>query len=169
MELLSVACLHCTVDLTLCIALCRGLALVVELLTLGDTDLDLDSRILEIEGEGDQRVTVALGQHLQLGDLALVHEQLAYTQRIFIEDIALFIGADMASVEEELTVFDNAEAILQIDCALAQGFDLCAEELNACFVSILDKIVVPGLAVQRNDLCAFLCQDRHLLLYNMVC
>ena len=45
---------------------------------------------------------------------------------------------------------DAAEAVLQIDLALAQGLDFRPRQGNAGFIRFMDKIIVTGLAVVRN-------------------
>src|SRR5258708_37268025 len=60
------------------VALLLGLALVVQLLALGERELDLGpALVVEIELERHQRHALALDRADQLVDLALVQQQLA--------------------------------------------------------------------------------------------
>lgn len=155
----SISLLHGSFDVALGVALGHVVALVIELFALGDTYFRLDPGVLKIEGKGNQSVAVALHQHGQLCDLPLVHEQLAGAHGILIKNIALFIGAYVGAYQKQFAVFDRAIAVLEINGAHAQGFDLGSGKRNAGFIGVLDKIVMPRLAVDRDGFRAFLCQD----------
>ena len=53
----------------------------------------------------------------------------------------------MHPVEEHLSVFDDAEGVLQVHISLADGLDLRAAQLNAGFVFVFNEVVVKGLSV----------------------
>src|ERR1035438_3393604 len=71
-----------------------GLALVPELLALGQSQFHLDSPVLEVQPRGDQGETLLLGLANQLADLFAMHQQFAGTQRGVVEDVAVLVGTD---------------------------------------------------------------------------
>lgn len=79
-----------------------------------------------------------------------MEQELARPQGIVVEAVALIIGTDVHAQEEDFAVLDAAEAVLQIDLALAQGLDFRPRQGNAGFIRFMDKIIVTGLAVVRN-------------------
>ena len=91
-----------------CIGFRSGLSLIVQFFALAQTDFHFYPTALEIQGQGDQRVTVQLNGLSQLNDLSLVHQQLSGADGILVENVALFIGAYMHSDNEKLAVFDRA-------------------------------------------------------------
>ena len=79
-----------------------------------------------------------------------MHQQAAGADRVPVEDIALLIGADVHPVDQHLAVLDDTVGILQVDVALADGFDLRAAQLEASLEFFLYKVVVIRLAVGGN-------------------
>ena len=79
-----------------------------------------------------------------------MEQELARPQGIVVEAVALIIGTDVHAQEEDFAVLDAAEAVLQIDLALAQGLDFRPHQGNACFIRFMNKIIVTSLAVVRN-------------------
>ena len=90
-----------------------------------------------------------------------MHQQAALPQRVLVENIAFFIGADVHPNDRHLSVLDVAEGVLQIHMALADGFDLGAGQFDAGLIFFLNEVVVVRLAVFRHDLDT-LAQVRHL-------
>ena len=142
--------LHGALHVALGGAFCHVLALVVELFALAETDLHLDAAVLEIQADGDQRIAGLLDDAVETSDLLFVHEQLAHAHRVAVEDVALLIGRDVHAVDKDFALVDRAPAVLEVDPALTDGFDLGAEQLDACLVALFDKIVVPRLFVLRD-------------------
>jgi hypothetical protein len=85
-----------------------------------------------------------------------MHQQLALASRLFIEDIALFIGAYVHTDDEKLAVLDRAVAILEIYRALTDAFDLCTEKSDARFVFFVYEIVVICFFILRYDFSSLL-------------
>src|ERR1044071_4229263 len=85
------------------VALLLGLALVVQLLALGERQLDLGAAlVVEIELERHQRHAFALDRADQLADLALVQQQFARTLRRVIEAPGLQILGDVGVDQPDL-------------------------------------------------------------------
>src|SRR3989304_6086270 len=81
-------------------------------------------------------------------NLPLVEEELAPPQRVMIVDIAGLIGADIA-VDKDLSPLHAGITVLQVYPAIAQGLDLCPQELNPGLIGIFNRIVMKGLFVDR--------------------
>ena len=137
-----------------------GRALVVELFALAQAHRQLDVGPAEIDRQGHQSVAVLLHLGVEPENLPLVHQQAAGAHRVPVEDIPLLIGAHMEAVDHHLPVLDDAEGVLQIHIAHADGFDLRAAELDAGLILLLHEIVVVGLAVGRDLLDCRVVQGR---------
>ena len=139
---------------TLCFALhvAAGgiLALIIQLFAAAYTELELDAGAFEIKRERYEGVALLFDDTEQAVDLPLMKQELAHTHRVAVENIALFIRADMHSVDEHFAVHDRTPGILQVDTAAAQRFHLGAHKLNAGFERFLDKIIVVGFFVLSN-------------------
>ena len=63
----------------------------------------------------------------------------------------------MHIAQEELTFINGAPAVLQIDIAVPDGFDLRTDQLNARFIGFEYKIIMPCLTVfsDLSDACLF--------------
>ena len=143
---------HRAVDLTARVLVCGVLPLVIQLFALAEGDLDLHAGILQIDGNRNNRVAVELDLLEQAHDLALMHQQAARAHRVFVEDVALLIGADVHLTQPELTVLDLTPCVLEVQRAETNGLDLRAEQLDAGLEAFLNKIFVKRLLVFRNDL-----------------
>ena len=62
----------------------------------------------------------------------------------------------MHALDENFPIAEDAVGILQADCALPDGLDLRAGQLDAALICLLDKIVVSGFFIGGNLLCALL-------------
>ena len=127
------------------------LTLIVELFTLADAELQFDVFAGKIEREGNKRIALLTDERMELQDFLLMHEQLAFTERVAVEDISLFIGADVDSRREDLGVFNITVGILQIHASLTQALDLGAEERDTRLVSILHEEIVAGFSIDGDD------------------
>ena len=76
-----------------------------------------------------------------------MEQELSFTERVTVENVALFIWADMHSDDERLSVFYSDIGILDIDLSHANALHLGADERNAALIRAFDEIFVPGLAV----------------------
>ena len=129
-----------------------GLPLIIELLALGQADLQLDPGPLEVDGQRDEGIAVLLDPAEEPHDLPLVHQQPAGAAGVLVEDVPLLIGADMHPKDRYLPILDQAEGVLQVHIAQTDGFDLCARQLDPSLIPLLDGIVVECLVVFGDDL-----------------
>ena len=83
-----------SVNVSVCLPLGIGIALIVELLASAKPKLDLDVRARKIHGERNERISLLLDQALQTHDLALVHEQLFIAHGIAVEDVSVIVRAE---------------------------------------------------------------------------
>src|SRR5437868_4026576 len=79
--------LHRLADFFRRLRLLLRLALVVQLLAAGDADLHLGAPLLEVQPQRDERVALLGSLAGELGDLALVQEQLARPLRLVVEAV----------------------------------------------------------------------------------
>lgn len=147
--------LHSALDLSVCRFLCHILALVIELFASAKTDSDLDVRALEIEGKGNEGISLSRYETRKLHDLALMHEELSRAKGVSVENISLLVGADMYTEGKELTLVDLAIGILEIYRTAPQRFYLGSIERDPRLVYLVYKIIVPCLSVFGNGFRAF--------------
>ena len=62
-------------------------------------------------------------------------------------DGGFFVGVDVAAVKDQLAVFDSSVGFGKLASAPAEGFDLAAEEDDAAFQLVGDKILVKRAAI----------------------
>src|SRR5260221_6987691 len=141
------------VHLALRFALGDGVALVLAGLTLAHAQLDLHPAVLEVEAQGDQRVTRLLLRFLQPIDLAAVEEQLAGALGLVIlQGPGRLVGRNLRVEEKQLPTFSYRIRIRQLDAALAQRLHFRAGERDAAFQLALDVVLEAGAAVLGDDL-----------------
>src|SRR5690348_15557186 len=99
--------------------LTQGLPLVVLLLTAGERDLGLGAAVLEVQGEGHDRVTRLLRLRRQLVDLLAVQEQLALAAHRVVGPGALAVLGNVGVVQPRLVPVDLDEAVGQRGASLA--------------------------------------------------
>ena len=80
-------------------------------------------------------------------DLRLVHQQTPYPKRVPVEDVAMFIGTDMQLLDEDLSIFNAAPAVLHIDSSGPQALHLGTIQLNPRFIGLFHKVLMAHLAV----------------------
>ena len=153
--MLTIEFLFCTIHIALGAAYSIAFTFVVQLFALAHAHFYLYATVLEVQRQGNQRVTVQLNGLTQLQDLSFVHQQLTVTNRVGVESVALIIGGDMHPVQEQLSVFHGAEGVLHIHFACAQTLDFGALQLDACFVAIQNIVVMEGFAIGRDFFFAF--------------
>ena len=71
-----------------------------------------------------------------------MHQELALTQGIAVENIAFFIRANMNSRRKQLAIFDITIGVLEIDASLPETFDFRSKKRDACLISILDEKIM---------------------------
>lgn len=154
----AVLAFHGAVDVAFGIPRGGAGALVVELFALAEAQLQLDPPALEVERERHQGVALQLDLLREPPDLVFVRQQLAGAHRIPVEDVALFVGADVHALHHQFAVLHLDPGVLEVDRAGAQAFDLGAHQGDAGLQRLDHKVFVTGLPVHRDGL------DRLLLL-----
>ena len=102
----------------------------------------------EIQLQRHQGKALFLGLPDQFLDLPFVHQQLPVPERIHVEPVPVFIGADVEVVQVHLAGFGHCRiGILQVGLALTEGFHLRAGEHDAGFIGFVDVVVMPGFPV----------------------
>ena len=69
------------------------------------------------------------------------------TQRVLVEDVAVVVGRDVHALDQQFAVLNVHPAVLQVDPASPQAFDLGALELNAGLQRFQNEILVARFAV----------------------
>ena len=105
--------LHSPVDGALGVALGGVGTLVVELFALAQADFHLDAAMLEVERKGNESIALQLALLVQTPDLGLVGQQTPHPQRVLIEDVAVVVGSDVHSLDQQLAVLNIDPAVLQ--------------------------------------------------------
>lgn len=73
-------------------------------------------------------------------------------QRILIENISLFIGTDVHSVNVNLALINLYKGFLHTALSHADRFDLCTEKFNSGFIFIINKIIMVGFLLFATSL-----------------
>ena len=76
-----------------------------------------------------------------------MHEKFFVAQRVVVEDISLFIRADVHSNGVELAVLYRAVRILEVDSTGPDALDLGTTKRYAGLVIVVHKIIVSGFSV----------------------
>lgn len=88
-------------------------------------------------------------------------QQLFGPKRVFVEDIALLIRADVHAIDDHLAVLDPDKRLFDTAFAHAQGLYLRPVQLDPGLETLLKKIVMPGFFIIRDQ---FFLRLRHLTL-----
>jgi two-component system response regulator RegX3 len=134
-------------DLSVGVPLGDVAALVAQLLTPPQSDLDLGPAVLEVETCRHERQASLAHPTGETIDLAPVEQQLAIPLRIVVRDATLVIGGDVETDEPELTTALLGESLLKRDPPLAQRLHLGAREHEACFDALEQLVLVTGTPV----------------------
>lgn len=138
--------------LTIGFLLLEGFPFVVQFFPFGDPDFQLDQAVFQINFGRNQGKTFFIDQTNQFANLGAMQQQLAHPGRINgVFPVALFVGADVHIVDEDLAIFDSAVGFLEIDLAKANRLDLGSGQHQAGFIDIFDEVVVPGFFVVGNN------------------
>ncbi|QTK79100.1 hypothetical protein AT6N2_C1334 [Agrobacterium tumefaciens] len=135
------------------VAFLLGLALVVQLLALGERQFQLCAAlVVEVDLQGHQRHAFAIDAGAQAVDLALVQQQFPAAARLMVEAVGLQIFRQMGIDEPDFIALVRGIGFGNIRLAFAQRLDLGAGQHQSCLIGVDDFVVEPGLAVFRNDL-----------------
>src|SRR6195952_5761530 len=96
--------------LAVVLAFTPRLALVVFALSLRDRDLDLGPTFVEVDRQRDDRVATLLDLVLDLQNLGLVQQQLAFATRGMVVPGAVRVFGDVHGVEPGLPTVDEGVA-----------------------------------------------------------
>ena len=122
------------------------------------TRQDLHPAAFEIHAQGDQRITVLLDFTQKAHNFPPMHQKPARPAGVYIEAVSVIVGRDVHLVQDQLAVFNAEPGVLQVQGALADGLNLCANQLDAGLHLFDHKILVIGLPVPGHHLDAFLFQ-----------
>ena len=128
------------------------LTLVIGMLAGSQCQFKFGLAMLEIDLERHQGKALLPGLAEQLHDLSLMHQQLARTQRIVIEDISLFIGTDMHILHKNLAIPDDCIAVLEIGPARPQGLYFRPLQSQTGLIGLMDKEIMTCLAILASNL-----------------
>ena len=92
--------------------ICHILTFIVEIFTFTKAECYLYPAALEIKCHRYKGEPLLLDLAEKAHYLALMQQQLSYSQGVAVKDIALLIGGDMHSLYPHLTVIDRAPRIL---------------------------------------------------------
>src|SRR5262249_6597615 len=119
---------HGAADVALGLCFLLVLALVVLLLATGHAQLDLGPAVLEVQPQRYQCEAALRGLAGELGDLALVQEELARPLGLVVELVAHRVFGDVAADQPHLAGVDLGVGVFQAGRPLAEAFDLGALE-----------------------------------------
>src|SRR5881394_3045967 len=131
-----------------------GLALDVDLLALGERQLELrHAPVVPVELGGDKRQAVALDGADQPVDLAALEQQLSVPPRLVVEVRAgLGVGRDVGVHEHDLGAFHRRIALGDVGLAVAKRLHLRPGQGETRLEGLLEEVVVPGAPVLRDRL-----------------
>ncbi len=122
-------------------------ALIIELLTAGQTDFHLDKASLEINLERHYGIPGHLGFSDQLPDFRSMQKELPFPQGIPVKNITLFIGIHMHTIDEKLAVLKAAVSLLDAALPHSETLYFCSEKLYPGLVRLLDKVIMISLFI----------------------
>ena len=125
----------------------EGFALVVQLFTATDTDLQFDMVALEVELGRHHRQSLLLGQADQFIDLNVMQQQFAHPGWIVIFSITEIVRTDVHVVDEHLAILDPAKGFLEIDLSGSNRFHLCAGQDDPGLKCFIDIKIMIGLFI----------------------
>src|SRR4051794_19482272 len=147
---------HRPLGLEAVLPLAQRVPLVVLALALRDRELDLRPAVLEVEGQRHGRVPALRPLRRELQYLLLVQQQLAAPPRRVVRPGALVVLRDVPGVEPRLPAVDERVPVDERRATSAERLHLGAGEHEARLEGVLDRVVVPRLAVARHHLAALL-------------
>ena len=119
--------LHTTLDLAVGLGTGDGISLIIELLASAKAQFNLQFGVFEVHSQRNEGKALLSHEALQLHDLPLMHEQLAVTQRLTVEDITVLIGANVNTNRKQFAVLNATVGVLEVDTTRTDGLDLGAK------------------------------------------
>src|SRR5258708_9259762 len=139
--------------LPLPVAFLHRFALVVYLLATRQRQLDLGpAGAIEIDGQRDERQTLARHRAVELGYLAAFQQQLPRSARFVVQAIAMAVLGNMAVDQPDFIASHRRLAFCDRTLTLTERLHLGAGKLDPCLESLLDEIVEARAAVFGHDL-----------------
>ncbi len=121
------------------------------------SDFDLTFTVFQINGQRHNRMPLCRNRGRKLQNFLFMQQELASAQRIAIEDIALFIRADVHPVDKGLSVLDVHIRFLDTAFAESDRFDLGSVQLNTALVFLFYEIIVVRLFIICDQLYICVC------------
>src|ERR1039458_8339345 len=135
------------VDVALGFLFLEFFPLVLDVLSLGQGQLDLDPASLEIKLYRNKGEPFLVDPGRKPGDLVAVQKQFSDPGGVGIVTVALFVRGDVHPVEEHFLLFHARETVLEVGFAVADGFHLAPGQRDAGLDAFQDKIIMEGLAI----------------------
>ena len=140
-------------NIALLIAFGNGLALVMDLLTACDRDLNLHKRVLfEVHLRRDNRHTALANLLFDKADLFLMQKQLALAVGVDISNVTVTVRRDMNIVQPRLAPANQNETVGKLAIVLAKGSDFGSRQLDAGLEAFEDLVFVERTAILRDGL-----------------
>ena len=111
-----------------------SLALIVQLFTLAQPDLQLCPAVFYIQLKRNDTQTLLLILLKQLSDLFFMQQEPFFTHRVSVKYIPLLVWRNMHSNGKHLAIVHTAKRILQIHPALTDGLDFRPVQRYACLI-----------------------------------
>ncbi len=137
---------------TLDVAIAHGVAFVVELLALGEAELNFSPAVFEVHLEGHEGEASLAQLDSDTSELLLVQQELSFAQGFVVVVAGVGVGRDVAVEQKEFAAADLAVRIPEVGAPLAERLDLATSEDEARLEAIFDEIVSERLAVTCHDL-----------------
>ena len=127
-----------------------SLALIEQLLSFRDSDLELDPPVFPVDRGHDQGHTLLRSFLFELLDLLPVKKQLPSPKRFVILLVAVRVRRDVSVEQPNFSLFDRDVRVLQLDPPGHNAFDLGAYEHGSGLVPVINVIFVKCLAVGQD-------------------
>src|SRR3954453_250649 len=125
-------------------------AAITALLALGESQLELRPRSLEVDAHGYQRQAALRGLPDQPLDLAAVEQQLPGTVEFVVLVGRRKIGRYVRSPEPHLSAVDHGVCLVDLGLAVPQGLHLTSLQLDTGLHTFEDLELVPRSAIRRD-------------------